>query len=112
MQQFFDVDGVNVGDNHAILGTMDDVVYNLWGMKEPDYVMRMMATGGPLAVYESCREALRKWTDGGIEVVRRFRYACPFDWHFRYRHAVDDHNNLCHALLSIEDSWATQRWEI
>jgi hypothetical protein len=30
----------------------------------------------------------------------------------RYRHAVDDHNNLCHALPSIEDSWVTHRWEI
>jgi hypothetical protein len=112
MQQFFDADGVNVGDNHAIAGTMDGVPYNLWGMKEPDYVMRMMATGGPLAVFDTCKEALRKWTEEGIEVVRRFRYACPFDWHFRYRHAVDDHNNLRHALPSVEDSWATKRWEI
>ena len=30
----------------------------------------------------------------------------------RYRHAVDDHNNLRHALPSIEDSWVTHRWEI
>jgi hypothetical protein len=37
---------------------MDGVTYNLWGMKEPDYVMRMMATGGPLVVYETCKEAL------------------------------------------------------
>jgi len=112
MQQFFDADGVNVGDNHAIAGTMDGVAYNLWGMKEPDYVMRMMAMGGALAVYETCKEALRKWMEGGIEVVCRFRYACPFDWHFRYRHAVDDHNNLHHALPSVEDSWVTHRWEI
>jgi hypothetical protein len=112
MQQFFDADGVNVGDNHVIAGTMDGVAYNLWGMKEPDYVMRMMATVGPLAVIDTCKEALRKWTEGGIEVVRRFKYACPFDWHFCYCHAVDDHNNLRHALPSIEDSWATQRWEI
>jgi len=54
MQQFFDADGVNVGDNHAIAGTMDGVTHNLWGMKEPDYVMRMMAMGGPLAVFDTC----------------------------------------------------------
>jgi len=114
MQQFFVVDGVNVGDNHdhAIAGTMDGVVYNLWGMKEPDYVMRMMVTGLPFAAHETCNEAFCKWTEGGIEVVRRFRYACPFDWHFRYRHAVDDHDNLRHALPSVEDSWTTQRWEV
>ncbi len=32
MQQFFDADGVNVGDNHAIAGTMDGVTYNLWAL--------------------------------------------------------------------------------
>ena len=36
---------------------------------------------------------------------------CPFDWHFWYRHTVDDHNNLRHQLPSIEDSWLTHRWE-
>ena len=29
-------------------GKQDNVPYFIWGMKEPDYVMRMMATGGPL----------------------------------------------------------------
>jgi hypothetical protein len=29
MQQFFDANGVNVGDNHAIAGTMDGMAYNL-----------------------------------------------------------------------------------
>ena len=108
--RYWPAGGVNVGDNHAIAGTM--VAYNLWGMKEPDYVMRMMASGGLLAAYETCKEAVRKWTEGGIKVVHRFRYACPFDWHFRYHHAVDNHNNLHHALPSVEDSWTTQRWKI
>jgi hypothetical protein len=60
MQSFFDVDGVNGRDCHAIQGVMEGVTYNLWGMKEPDYVMQMMATGGPLGVQESCRMA-RRW---------------------------------------------------
>ncbi len=47
---------MNVGDNHVIADTMDGVVYPLWGTKEPDYVMRVMASGGP------CKEAVRKWT--------------------------------------------------
>jgi hypothetical protein len=65
MQSFFDVDGVDVRDCHAIQGVMEGVTYNLWGMKEPDYVMRMMATGGPLGVQESCRMARRRWNEGG-----------------------------------------------
>ena len=76
MQQFFVVDGVNVGDNHAISGMQDGVVYNLWGMKEPDYVMMMMLSGGPLTAYDTCKEVVRKWMEGGIKVVCRFRYAC------------------------------------
>ena len=41
---------VEVGETDAIQGTVDNVIYNLWGMKEPNYVMRMMATGGQLLV--------------------------------------------------------------
>ncbi len=111
MQQFFDADGVNVGDNHAISGTKDGVVYNLWGVKEPDYVMRMMSLGGPLAAYDTCKEAVRKWMEGGIEVVHWFKYACPIDWNFCYRHTVDNRKNLCHGFL-IEDSWTTLQWEV
>jgi hypothetical protein len=41
-----------------------------------------------------------------------FKYKCPFDWHFRYQHSIDNPNNLQHGLPSIEDSWITHRWEI
>jgi hypothetical protein len=47
MQRRFDRPEVKVGDVDAT-GTQDNVPYFIWGMKEPDYVMRMMATGGPL----------------------------------------------------------------
>ena len=108
------MEGVNVRDNHAISDTTDGVAYNLWGMKKPDYVMRMMTTGGPLLAFKSCKgkETVQKWVEDGVEVVRWFRYPCPFDWHFCYCHAIDNHNNLCHGLLLIKDTWITQRWEI
>ena len=112
MQRFFDEEGIEMGGTHAIQGVFEGTTYNLWGMKEPDYVMRMMATGGPLAALDSCKMAKRRWRgEGGVDCSRTFQYTCPFDWHFRYRHAVDDHNNLRHALPSIEDSWVSQRWE-
>ena len=28
---------VELGGTYAIQGTVDDVIYNLWGMKEPNY---------------------------------------------------------------------------
>jgi hypothetical protein len=75
--------------------------------------MKMMATGGPLLANESCGEQMRKWMEGGVEVVaQRFRFPCPYDWHYKYCHAVDDPNNLRHALPSIEATITTICWEI
>ena len=59
MQQHFDEEGVKVGGTDVIQGTMDGVIYNLWGMKEPDYVMRMMATGGALLLDDTCQTTMR-----------------------------------------------------
>jgi hypothetical protein len=36
----------------------------------------------------------------------------PYDWPYKYRHAVDDHNNLRHSLLSVEGTIMTIRWEM
>ena len=74
-------------------------------------MMRMMATGGPLGSTNECQETKRSCTEGDWDVERKFRYTCPYDWHFRYCHAVDDHNNMRHATPAVEDSWLTQRWE-
>ncbi len=46
MQQYFD--GKEVGSIDAVAGTLDGIPYNIWCMKEPGYVMRMMAPGGAL----------------------------------------------------------------
>ena len=37
--------GVEVGETDAIQGTVNDVIYNLWGMKETTYGTKMMTTG-------------------------------------------------------------------
>ncbi|KAL7460432.1 hypothetical protein ACHAXS_000883, partial [Conticribra weissflogii] len=73
-------------------------------MKEPDYIMKMMATSGALVVWH--------WTVRGIAMRRVFTDTKPFHLHFKFRHVVDDHNNLQHALPSIEDSWRTNRWPV
>ena len=81
-------------------------------MKEPDYVMKIMSMGGPLTALYSCKVAIHWREDVGIEVVHWFRYACHFDFHFRFHHKVDDHSNLYHGLPSIEDSWNMMSLEI
>jgi hypothetical protein len=51
---------------------------------------------------------MRQNDDGTINI---FRYHEPFENHFLYRHAVDDHNNNRHSDISIEETWTTHRWE-
>jgi hypothetical protein len=97
-----------VGQTDTVSGNLDGVDYSIFCMKEPDYVMKLMATGGVLQSDDMCRETYR---GAGADRIS-FRYTKPGDWHFRYRHAVDDHNNLRHSLPSLEDSWTTTRWEI
>ena len=52
---------VEVWEIDFIQVTVYDVIYNLWGMKEPNYVMRMMATGGRLLADDTCKETVRIW---------------------------------------------------
>ena len=73
--------------------------------------MRMMANGGRLLVDETCKGTVRRWKENGEDVVKKFKYKLPFDLHFCYCCAVDDHNNLRHTLPSIEDRWVTDWWE-
>ena len=52
---------VEVGGVDDIQVTVDGVIYNLWGMKEPNYGMSIMATGGRLLADEKFKETVRRW---------------------------------------------------
>jgi hypothetical protein len=54
---------LKVGDSLAITGKLDGEEYFLWALKEPSYIMKMMATGGPLLANESCKEQKRRWIE-------------------------------------------------
>ena len=45
-------------------------------------------------------------------VTKTFKYMEPFYYHFKYRHQVDDHNNLRHSPISLEESLSTKDWKI
>jgi hypothetical protein len=72
--------GKATGEVEAIEGTLSGTTYWLWGMKEPDYVMKIMATGGVLASDDTCKTAVR---GNGADRIT-FEYTKSFDWHFRY----------------------------
>jgi hypothetical protein len=97
----------NVGNSAAISGVLDGVKYFLWALKEPQYVMKMMATGGPLIANDTCKDQRRRFVKDGVEVSCTFKFPLPYDWHYKYRHAIDDHNNLRHSLPSIEGTIIT-----
>ena len=83
-----------MGDTYDIKITVDGVIQNLWGMKAPNCVMKILATGRQILADETCKETVRRWKENGEDVVNNFKYKLPFDWNFRYLHGVYDHNNL------------------
>lgn len=100
----------DVGDADVAVGTLDDISYNVFAMKEPEYVMKLMATYGELTPAPDQEKAFRQYEKNNQTIKKQFCYPPPIANHFWYRHAVDDHNNLRHKLPSIEDTWRTSRW--
>jgi hypothetical protein len=70
-------------------------------------MMKMMATGGPLIANKTCKDQWRRFTKDGVEVSHTFQFPLLYDWHYKYRHAVDDHNNLHHSLPLVEGTIMT-----
>ena len=87
-----------MGETYVIQGEVDGVIYNSWGMKEPNYVVRVTATGVRLLAYDTCTETVIRWKVNGEDVVTKFKDKLTFHWHFSYRHVVNDHNNPIHAM--------------
>ena len=67
----------------------------------PNYVMRMMANGDLLLSDDISKETVIIWKENREEVVNKFKYKLPFDWHFRYLHTIEYHTNLRNTLPSI-----------
>ena len=82
--------------------------FNIFCLKEPAYVMKIMATWMTLnELYGAdTRREYKGWD--GQSLVRQFKYRHPSGLKFRYCHQVDDHNNIRHAPISIERIWATK----
>jgi hypothetical protein len=70
-------------------------------MKEEDYVMKLMPTYGALRSVEEGKTQ-RSLNENGQWVNKSFHYHEPlFFNHFKFRHQVDDHNNLRHSPISL-----------
>ena len=63
---------VKVGETYSIQEKVNDFIYNLWGMKETTYVMRIMATGGRLLIDDTRKYTVRIWKENRDDVVNKF----------------------------------------
>jgi hypothetical protein len=100
--------GYEVGKTDVLHGILDGISYDIFCMKEEDYVMKIMATYGSNCPPMRQRVKARRTIVNGTKVV--FEYIDPIANHFDYRHCVDDNNHLQHMRPSIEETWKTHRW--
>ena len=49
-------------------------------MKEHNYAMRIMDTGGHLLVDDTCKKNLKLWKENGEDAMKKFKYNLKFDW--------------------------------
>ena len=102
--------GYDVGSTDVLHGVLDDVSYDIFCMKEEDYVMKIMATYGCNSPPMRDRKKATRTLVSGVKT--EFEYIEPVANHFDYRHCVDDNNHLRHMRPSIEETWKTHRWAL
>ena len=101
-----------IGTTDSLPGTMDGVSFKIHCMKEEDYVMKLMATYGALKPMDDGRTQRSVTRRTGQRENVSFLYTEPFFNHFKYHHQVDDHNNLRHSPISLEESLSTKDWKL
>lgn len=98
-----------VGECDAISLVLDEEKFFIPGMKEPDYIMKIMASGGALISDDKCKNVTMKWTNGDDMAKQvHLQNMQQFDWHLWHCHIVDDHNNSCHSSPALDETWITK----
>ena len=94
-----------VGATAAVKGEFNGEPYNIWCMKEPDYVCKMFGTAGELHDDDEW-EHTRVWTKNAGKERTTCQCVEPFSIRSKYHPSLDDHHNLHNQVLSIEETWA------
>ena len=95
-----------VGEADAIKGTLDNVPFHVFCMKEPDYVMQLMSTYGTLE--RMGMDRMRRFGNGQLT----FKYPEVVYNHYQYRDSVDNHNASRMYPIALEEQWKTTRWPL
>ena len=92
-------------DDDCRHGKLDEVLFHLHCMREPDYIMSLMS----MYRTEERMGVEKTWTYknslGTITV--RFHYPETIHNHFKYRHIVDDHSAKRQSPMCLEETWLT-----
>eukprot|EP00957_Ditylum_brightwellii_P013874 1045778-Ditylum_brightwellii.AAC.1 len=97
-----------IGYQARLPGVLDGVGFDIFGLKEPEYIMMVMSTYAQLTVTEGQKDNVRNLGMGSNEIAFKYTEYCG---------AVDDHTNKRHDgcgghLMSLEITWKTTRWEL
>jgi Transposase IS4 len=102
-----------IGTTESLPGVMDGVQFRIYCMKEEYHVlMKLMATYGALRQIEEGETQQSVTRRNGQRENVSFHYTEPFSNHFKDRHQVDDHNNLTHSPILLEESISTKDWKL
>ena len=101
---------LEVGTADSLKCEVEEENLDIFCFKDPDYVMKLMSSYGTNST-EQTRTSKRDWTEDGEKKTVEVKYPEVVDNHFKYRHHIDDHNAKRHSPISLEQVWATKRWE-
>ena len=71
-----------IGTTLSIKGTLDSIKYNVFCLKEPDYICKLVATYGGLCPPNRERKGTARTCDDGVIV--KFDYKEPWANHFNF----------------------------
>ena len=86
------LENIEVGTTKRLPGELAGVKFDLFFLKEPDYIMILMSTYGSL----SCNVNQRDGVHIVNEIPKIFKYNVVVGNHYKYRDAVDAHNAKQH----------------
>ena len=101
---------MDVGETTSLHGSIDGYKYDIFCMKEEDYVMKIMATYGALEDHpdEKTANTSRTYIKEGKKVEKKFKYQIPFGNHFFSKLKVTRKNYLFPCNKKIKKEPSTQ----
>ncbi len=105
-------EGKEIGFVDALPGLLEGQHnFKIFCMKEEDYVIKLMSTCVALRSVEEGKTQ-QSVIENEQRVNKSFHYTEHFFNHFKFCHQVDDHNNLRHSTISLEERISSKDWKI